>query len=414
MSNHTPGLLEAELLATGDELMSGAISDSNGAYACSRLREAGVKVRRMTVVGDGFDAITNAISEAASRVTIVIVCGGLGPTEDDRTAAAAAAAAGVALSRNVEALAHVRKMFERYKVAMTPNNEKQADLPHGCELLDNPIGTAVGFAVQTGLARAFYLPGVPTEYRKMLDEQVLPRLASLSRVPLATRVIKLYGIGESALETQLAGIALAPEIELGFRATFPEIHIRLYAQGQADLAALLDDAEAQIRARVGDRIFATGDVTMAGALGQLLKAKGWKLALAESCTGGMVGAKVTAEPGSSDWFERGWVTYSNAAKTAELGVAADLLERHGAVSEETVRAMAGGALRNSGAQLALAVTGIAGPGGGTPEKPVGLVWIAAATAESTTAKAFNFRGDRDRVRLASTWAALDLGRRALA
>lgn len=414
MSNQTPGLLEAELLATGDELMSGAIADSNGAYACAKLREAGVKVRRMTVVGDGFDAIKNAIEEAASRATIVIVCGGLGPTEDDRTAAAAAAAAGVALSRNADALAHVKTMFERFKVAMTPNNEKQADLPEGCELLDNPIGTAVGFCVQTGLARAFYLPGVPVEYRKMLDEQVLPRLASLSRVPLATRVIKVYGIGESALETQLAGLEIAPEIELGFRATFPELHIRLYAQGQADLAALLDQAEAGIRARAGDKVFASGDVTMAGALGLLLKARGWKVSVAESCTGGLLGGQCTHEAGSSEWFDRGWITYSNAAKTAELGVPAATIEAHGAVSEETARAMAEGARTRSGSGLALAVTGVAGPGGGTPEKPVGFVWIAASTASGTTAKSFKFRGDRDRVRLASVWAALDMGRRALA
>lgn len=414
MSNQTPGLLEAELLATGDELMSGAIADSNGAYACAKLREAGVKVRRMTVVGDGFDAIRNAVEEAASRATIVVVCGGLGPTEDDRTAAAAAAAAGVELRRNADALAHVKTMFERYKIAMTPNNEKQADLPDGCELLDNPIGTAVGFCVRTGLARAFYLPGVPVEYRKMLDEQVLPRLASLSRVPLATRVIKVYGIGESALETQLAGLEIAPEIELGFRATFPELHIRLYAQGQADLAALLDQAEAGIRARAGDKIFASGDVTMAGALGLLLKARGWKLAVAESCTGGLLGGQCTHEAGSSEWFDRGWVTYSNAAKTSELGVPAETIDAHGAVSEQTARAMAEGARTRSNAGLALSVTGVAGPGGGTPEKPVGLVWIAASTASGTTAKSFHFRGDRDRVRLASVWAALDMGRRALA
>ena len=413
MSKQTPGLLEAELVATGDELMSGAISDSNGAYACARLREAGVKVKRMSVVGDGQGEIHNAIAEAASRATIVIVCGGLGPTEDDRTAAAAAQVAGVPLMRHPEALAHVTAMFQRFKVPMTPNNQKQADLPQGCELLDNPIGTAVGFCVLTGVAKVYYLPGVPVEYRTMLDEQVIPRLAALSRVPLATRVIKVYGIGESQLETDLAGLALAPEIELGFRATFPELHIRLYAQGAADLASLLDQAEAAIRARVGDRVFATGDMSLAGAVGELFRARGWKLAVAESCTGGLLGAAITAEPGSSEFFERGWVTYSNQAKTADLGVAQALLEAHGAVSEAVARAMAEGARTRSGAQVALAVTGVAGPGGGTPEKPVGLVWIAAASASGTTAKAHNFRGDRERVRRASVWAALDMARRLI-
>ena len=413
MTNNAPGLLEAELVATGDELVTGAIADTNSAWACSRLREAGIKVRRISVVGDGLDDIQNAINEAASRVTIVIVCGGLGPTEDDRTAQAAAHCAGVPLERSPRALAHVRERFAHYGVPMTPNNEKQADLPAGSDLLDNPVGTAVGFAVQTGLAKAFYLPGVPHEYRKMLDEQVVPRLAAVNRIQLATRVIRTYGFGESKLETELAGVELAPEIELGYRAAFPEIHLRLYAQGPAALQAKLDAAEQAIRARIGERVFGVGETTLAGALGTLLRARGWKLACAESCTGGLLGAHITAEAGSSDWFDRGWVTYANASKIVDLGVAEQVIATHGAVSEEVALAMATGALTRSQARIALSVTGVAGPGGGTPEKPVGTVWIAAATAAGASAKMFNFRGDRERVRTASVWAALDMARRQL-
>lgn len=413
MTVERSGLLTAELVATGDELTTGAIADTNGAWACAQLREAGVAVRRITVVGDAQGDIEAAIFEAASRAPIVVVCGGLGPTEDDRTAAAAARCAGVPLVRNAGALQHVRDMFLKLGVPMTPNNEKQADLPEGAEVLDNPVGTAVGFTVQTGVARAFYLPGVPHEYRKMLSEQVLPRLADLARIPLATRVLKVYGFGESRLEHELIGTVLPPEVELGFRTAYPEIHLRLYAAGARDLTASLDAAEAALRARLAERMFATGDGTLAGALGALLRARGWKLALAESCTGGLLGATITAESGSSEWFDRSWVTYSNQAKTALLGVPEALLVDTGAVSEATVRAMAEGALARSGAQLALAITGVAGPTGGTTDKPVGTVWIAAATTAMTVAKVSKFRGDRERVRLASVWAAMDAGRRLL-
>jgi nicotinamide-nucleotide amidase len=413
MTKDAAGLLAAELVATGDELTTGAISDTNGSWACARLRDAGIAVRRITVVGDAQPDIEAAIFEAASRSQIVIVSGGLGPTEDDRTAAAAARCAGVALTRNAAALEHVRGMFAKYGVPMTANNEKQADLPDGCELLDNPVGTAVGFALTVGTARVFFTPGVPHEYKKMVEEQVLSRLASLERVALATRVLRVYGFGESKLETELAGVPIPPEVQLGFRAAFPEIHLRLYVQGAQDLTEILDRAEAAIRSKLAERLFATGDTTLAGVVGGMLKARGWKLALAESCTGGMLGMHVTAESGSSEWFERGWVTYSYESKTAELGVPADVIVTKGAVSEEVARAMAQGALTRAGAQLALAVTGIAGPSGGTADKPVGTVWIAAATARGVIAKRHNFRGDRDRVRLASVWAALDMGRREL-
>lgn len=401
----------AELIATGDELMSGAISDTNGAWAAVRLREAGLTITRMTVVGDAQPDIEAALAEAASRVDVVVVCGGLGPTEDDRTAAAAARVAGVPLVHHAGARSHVEQMFQRLGVAMTANNLKQADLPESCELLDNPVGTAVGFAVSRGTARLFFLPGVPHEYRKMLEEQVIPRVADRTGVRLVTRVLHVYGYGESKLETVLAGVSIPAGVELGYRAAYPEIHLRLYASGSA-VAERLDSLEAEIRSRLGHRLYGRDTSTLAEVLGERLVAKEWTLGLAESCTGGLASALCTDVPGASRWFHESVVTYSNAAKTSSLGVPAPLIEQHGAVSEAVARAMAEGMRSRSPVHFAAAITGIAGPDGGTTAKPVGTVWIALAGPDGTTTHGFRFRGDRDRIRRGAAFAALERVRRA--
>ncbi|MBI3892674.1 MAG: competence/damage-inducible protein A [Candidatus Wallbacteria bacterium] len=410
-----PTVLEAELVATGDELMSGAISDTNGAFAAGALREAGVLVRRMSVVGDALDDMAAALREAGARARVVVVCGGLGPTEDDRTAQAAAAVAGVPLVRSDFALAHIREMFRRLGSPMTVNNEKQADLPQDAEILDNPVGTAVGFALAIGDSRMYFLPGVPHEYRKMLREQVLPRLATLAGgdVRHMVRVLRLFGIGESKLETELAGAEIPPTVAVGYRATWPELHLRLYASGPGDLAGALDAAERAIRERVDRRIYATGDVTLAQTIGELLRKRGWRLAVAESCTGGLLGATCTDAPGASDWFECGYVTYSNDSKTRFLEVSPQMLAAHGAVSREVASAMAAQARALAGVPVALSVTGIAGPAGGTPEKPVGTVWIGLATESKVTSKKYQFPYDRERVRQRSVWTALERLRRLL-
>lgn len=411
--------IEAEIVATGDELMSGAVVDTNSATIGRRLRERGIAVRRKTTVGDAQADIEQALREAASRVPVIVVTGGLGPTEDDRSAAAAAAVAGVPLVRDAEALAHVRGMFRRFGREMTPSNEKQADLPQGATLLPNPVGTAVGFAVDLGPARAFFMPGVPREMEKMLEDRILPELDVLrvrrgATTALATRAVRTYGYGESKVEAELAGIAWPEEITVGYRAAFPEIHLRLYAEGAGErLAGALDRAEAAIRERLGVRVFGVDDESMASALGKLLVARGWTLALAESCTGGMLGSILTEVPGSSAWFDRGFVTYSNESKTALVGVAAETIAAHGAVSEPVVREMAAGARARSGCPIALAITGIAGPSGGTPEKPVGTVWIACATESGTEARKLSLPGDRSRIRVGAAYAAMDLARRLL-
>ena len=412
--------IEAEIVATGDELMSGAVVDSNSATICRRLRDHGIAVRRKTMVGDAQGDIETAMREAAGRAPIVIVTGGLGPTEDDRTAAAAAAVARVPLERSAVALDHIKAIFAHYNRPMTPNNEKQADLPKGSEILANPVGTAVGFAMDLNGARAFFTPGVPREMEKMLEEQILPRVDAMRAArgvttSLATRVVKTYGLGESKVETELAGVAWPEEVTVGYRAKFPEVHLRLYAEGAANaVPAALDRAEAAIRERLGDRVFGRDDETMPAVLGRMLSAKGWTIAVAESCTGGMLGALITEVPGSSAWFDRGYVTYSNASKTALLGVRPESLSAHGAVSEAVVKELAAGARERSGCPIALAITGIAGPDGGTPEKPVGTAWIACATAGGVEARRLMLLGaDRERIRIAASFAAMDLARKHL-
>ena len=321
--------------------------------------------------------------------------------------------------RNAAALEHIREMFRRFGREMTPNNAKQADFPEGSEMLDNPVGTAPGFAVDLGKSRAFFMPGVPRELVKMLEEQVLPRVRSIRAAEgeasaLATRVVKTYGFGESRVETELAGIDWPKEISVGYRAKFPEIHLRLYAEGpEGTLAPALAKSEAAIRERLGVRVFGVDDDSMASVLGGLLQQRKWKLALAESCTGGMLGSLLTEVAGSSVWFDRAWVTYSNESKTAMLGVPAETIATVGAVSQETAAAMAAGARERSGCAVALSITGIAGPSGGTPEKPVGTVFLACATPDRVETRALKLVGDRERIRMGAAWAAMDLARRAL-
>ena len=231
---------------------------------------------------------------------------------------------------------------------------------------------------------------------------------------LATRVVKTFGFGESKVETELKGIDWPKEVTVGYRAKYPEIHLRLYAEGAADtLAPALARSEAAIRERMGIRVFGVDDDSMASVLGGLLLAKKWKLALAESCTGGMLGSLLTEVAGSSAWFDRAWVTYSNEAKMAMLGVPEATIASVGAVSEQTAIAMATGARERSGCPIALSITGIAGPSGGTAEKPVGTVFIACATPDGVEARALKFVGDRERIRMGAAWAAMDIARRAL-
>ena len=395
------------IINTGDELLRGALADTNAVFMAGRLHELGFRVERFVTVGDDLAALEDVYRAAFGEFDLVITSGGLGPTDDDLTAAAVAAVTGAPLVRSDEAERCVRAAFARIGREMHAVNLKQALLPEGCDVLDNPNGTAPGFAVRAGRCRAFFLPGPPRELQPMFEAAVVPELPAPP--PRFVAAFRLFGVGESNVQAALSDYARAhPELVFGYRAMFPEIGLRINAPD----AASRDAAAAEARRLFAREIFAEDDVPLAEALGRALTTRGLTLAAAESCTGGLVGHELTQVPGSSAYFRGSVVAYDNAVKASLLGVDAALLAAKGAVSEEVARAMARGARAALGADVAVATTGIAGPSGGTPDKPVGLVHFAVATARGERHLERRFRGyeayDRTRIKRASAWTAMRL------
>ena len=410
----------AEILSTGEEIRSGATVDTNSAYIAQKLEQAGMDVVRHTCVGDDMAALVSVLQEIGRRAQTAVVTGGLGPTVDDLTAAAAARAAGVELVLNPGALDAVRSYFSSRQRTMSRSNEKQAFFPAGAEPLMNPIGTAPGFCCQIDGCRFFFLPGVPAEMRRMLTESVLPRLEIIQGKDKAyalSRTITTFGLTESATGERLAGYeALFPGVKLGFRVKFPEIHVKLYVRGRDErsLAATLQTATEWVKTQLGDKVLCVDGSSIEKVVGRLLKQRGATVAIAESCTGGLISDWLTNVPGSSDYFLFSGVTYSNSAKTKILTVSPDTLNQYGAVSEETVKEMAAGVRRIAGATYGLATSGIAGPDGGTPEKPVGTVCIGLATPDALTGNRYYFPfGHRLRNKEVFAASALDVLRREL-
>ena len=404
----------AELLATGDEIRSGAIIDTNSAHIAEKLELQGLTVTRHTCVGDGLSDIRNALEAISRRADVAVVTGGLGPTADDRTAEAAARAAGVDRVMNPEALRQVTRFFEKRRLVMNVSNRKQALLPEGAVCLANPVGTAPGFAVTIAGCRFFFLPGVPREMKVMLAKQVLPEMAmetpdgsDVRRI----RVVSTFGLPESAVGEKVAAIEEAFEdLQLGLRVVFPEIHVRLYGGGVSEKAVnrKLDAAAAAVRERLGKYVLSVSAQPMAAVLGELLTARRATLAVAESCTGGLIAKQLTDVPGSSHFFVFAGVTYANAAKVQVLGVRQATLDRVGAVHEDIALEMATGAQRVADADFAIATTGIAGPDGGSADKPVGTVCLGLATPEGARAFRYVFAfGDRDLNRRIFTAMAMD-------
>ena len=411
--------MKAEVLTIGDELLRGEIVDSNKAFLSDRLLSLDIETHYHASVRDVPADMIDAFRRAAERSDIVVVSGGLGPTRDDLTSEALAQAFGREMRLDENALAGIRAFFAAVGREMTENNASQAYFPDGAEVLANPIGTAPGFMLDVKDAVFFCMPGVPREMMRMMDEQVLPRVAarlsgSGSRVVRA-RLLRTFGMGESTLDAELADIAATGDVVLGFRTSFPDNYLRPVARAataaQAD--ALLDRVCEAIRARLGALVYGEGEETLEQVVGRLLRERGARIAVAESCTGGLVAGKLTDVPGSSDYFVGGVVAYADAAKQSLLGVPEALLARHGAVSEPAARAMAEGARARFGADLAVATTGISGPGGGSEAKPVGLVHIALADAQGTHADHFVFPLDRTRHRQLTAQVALDWIRRHL-
>lgn len=410
--------MNVELVTIGTELLLGFTVDTNAAEIAQVLAAAGVRVVRRATVGDEGDAIRNAVAEALARTGAVITTGGLGPTRDDITKTAIAGLLGRRLVLDEQVLAALEARFRRIgRWPMPAVNRSQAEVPEGALALPNRWGTAPGLWLEDGPRLVVMLPGVPREMRGLLAESVVPRLARRSGGAGAVRsvVVRTTGIPESALAERLAHLEdTLPPLTLAYLPAVTGVDLRLTAwQGGAGQDTLLADASARLAEACGPHCYGRDDDDLAAVVLAQLRASGRKLAVAESCTGGLVGARLTAIPGASDVFLGGLIAYDNLIKTELLGVAEPVLEAHGAVSEETVRTMAAGAQRAFDAWAAVAVTGIAGPSGGTPEKPVGTVWLAAATGERVTTRRRVFPGDRDEIRQRSAQAALDLLRREL-
>lgn len=409
--------MEIAVLAIGDELLNGDQPDTNTATIGRIFSEHALVIREATCVRDREEEIAAALNRLATTHQAVIVTGGLGPTADDRTARGAAKALGVPLSLDPLALRQIRERFQEWGRPMHPRDEKQALLPSRAAVLANPRGVAPGFQLRHPQgAELFFLPGVPDEMQAMLAASIVPWLLARSaqRPEQAQQRLTIFGLPEPEVETRLERTALPEGVALAYTVDFPLVRVRLTASG-ADAQQRIDRAEVAARRALEEYLVALGDETLAGATVRLLTAAGLTVAVAESCTGGLIAKMLTDQPGASAFFERGAVTYANSAKTGWLKVPAPLLANSGAVSADCALAMAQGVRRASGGDIGLAVTGIAGPDGGTPEKPVGTVFLALATAAGERVEEFHFRGDRHQIRLRSACTALDwLRRQAIA
>lgn len=408
----------AEIISTGTELLLGQVVNTNAQYISARLAELGIQLFFQTTVGDNRVRMEEAIQNGLKRADIVITTGGLGPTQGDITKEVCAAIFGRKLELHEESLARIKAFFARRELKMTENNVRQAMMPQGAIVLENNFGTAPGVVLEKGDKAILNLPGPPHEMRGMFEEVVVPYLIAkynLKRV-IHSRVLRCFGIGESALEEEIKDMIKGqsnPTIALLGRER--EIHVRLtaLAMDMDQANSLLDDLEERIRARIGHHIFSANGDTLPKVIGELLTAGKLTVACAESCTGGLIAQLLTDIPGSSEYFLEGIVAYSNMAKIRSLNVQKATIDQYGAVSEQTAREMAVGIRAATGSDLALSITGIAGPGGGTETKPVGLIFIGLATAEGADVHKFLFTGERSIIRIAAAKTALDLLRRKL-
>lgn len=400
------------ILTIGDELMNGRIADTNSSFIAREINLQGWQVETMMAAGDDFEIIKNRLHYLLSVSDAVICTGGLGPTADDITTAAVARAFDLPLFSDENVLAYLKDIFIRFNWRWTENNAKQALFPQGAEVIPNPVGTAAGFALPVQNKLVVVIPGVPSEMQRILPEGVIPVLRRYFPQPVEFTVkqtIKTFGLGESAVDARLADYNFAAlDVSVGFYPVFPENHLVLIARHALELQARanLQKASDEVTARLSDCIFAQGEQTLEEIIGSALTAGKLTIAVAESCTGGLIASRLTDVSGSSVYFDRGLVTYSNTAKINLLGVPAKIIENQGAVSEETARLMAEGVRKLAKTDLGLSSTGIAGPTGGSREKPVGTVYVALADGRETICRHYRFRWDRKRNKLVTSEAAL--------
>jgi nicotinamide-nucleotide amidase len=407
-----------EILSVGTELLMGQVANTDAQYISRRLSELGVKVFRHTTVGDNPARVKEALQTAFSRSNLVITTGGLGPTEDDLTKEMVAEHFGLPLELHQPSMDALLERMKRIHPdrPLTQNNLKQAYFPVGCIVMPNRRGTAPGCIVEMDGKAVAVLPGPPRELKDMFEQQLEPYLLKRQEMALSSRFFRVFGVGESNVETILLDLFHSENPTLALYCGAGEVTARLTASGVPgqDLKPLLDPVEAEIRKRLGDAVYAEGrDQTMESTVLGLLLERHETIALAESCTGGELSGMLTDCPGASGALVEGFVTYSNEAKKRTLGVREDTLKAFGAVSEPCAREMAEGARRATGATWALSITGIAGPDGGTPEKPVGTVYIGLAGPSGASAQHFQFLGDRAWVRTLSCQHALNTLRLAM-
>jgi len=406
----------AAIVAVGSELLGGSRVDTNSLWITQRLDGIGMGVVRKSCVGDDVGAIASELTESARRAPVVVVTGGLGPTGDDLTREALSAFTGRALVLDPQLLDELRGRFSRRGIPMPSINEKQAFAIEGGRPLRNPRGSAPGIWFEENGVIVTCLPGVPAEMKAMFEELVLPELARrFAGAPRYRRVLKIAGMGESAVEERVKGVYEKWNSHaFTILASVGEVHLHLTASGSEEEArAILDAQTADFEAALPGKIFGRDGDTLEGVVGDLLRRRGATISTAESCTGGLIAERLTDVPGSSDYFRGGIVAYADDVKTDTLGVSPATLAAHGAVSESTAIEMATGARDRFGTDFAVAATGIAGPAGGTPEKPVGTVWIALAEPAGARGRLLRPPGDRALIRGWTAVAALELLRRTL-
>lgn len=410
-------MLSAEIIAIGSELLTPQRTDTNSLWLTERLNSIGVEVKLKTIVGDDVARLEETIRDALKRSDIVITTGGLGPTEDDITRQISARAVGRELVYHDELEADLRERFKRWGREMPEINKRQAFVIDGADILPNPNGSAVGMFLKLDGQFLAIFPGPPREMRPMFEQYVLPVLQeNAGGVLVRRRVLRVSGMGESAVDEVIAPIYKSydsVETSILFSRIEIEIHLTAKSTNPEQAESTLDELAGKIAEALGAAVFATNGETMEEVVGKLLGDRGETLSVAESCTGGLIGMRLTEIAGSSRYFMEGAVVYANAAKIRALGVPEQMLTEHGAVSAETAEAMAAGIRERSGTEHSISVTGIAGPDGGTAEKPVGTVFIGYSGKQGTRSMKFVFPGDRELVRWRASQAALDYLRRQI-
>ncbi len=410
-------MLNAEIIAIGSEMLTPFRLDTNSLWLTERLNALGIEVRLKTVVGDDEARLEETIRDAMRRSEIIISTGGLGPTEDDITKKVFARVLGRELQIDEASIERIKARFAKRNIEMTPNNARQALALTGAQILVNDHGSAPGQLIEQDNCTVVLLPGPPRELKPMFDEQVAPLLKRrVGEVYILRHKLSIYGLTESKADSLAAPVYTQytnPSTTILFKDGQLELHLTAQAQTEAEAQGLLNELAGKLVEVLGDYVYSQRDELLEEVVGKLLKANSATLATAESCTGGLLAGRLTDVPGSSDYFIEGVVSYANEAKIDLLGVSRTLIEEHGAVSELVAEAMARGIRERAGTTLGIGITGVAGPGGGSEEKPVGLVFIALASADECKVRRFIFPGDRQFIRTLAVNAALDLVRRRL-